>query len=235
MALPEQRYLSAEYITENPTWDAEDSPWKAKKVAQLIVGSGVPSNNICEVGCGAGGVLASLRSFFPDSLLSGYDIAETAKSLWDKHSSLDIRFFVGNFLEVNTEHFEIICILDVIEHLQDPFYFLDNIKKHGDYFVFHIPLDLSSVSVFRESPILKVRNTVGHIHYYTKELALSLLVESEFEIIDWKYTNASLSGPGGTWKRRLATILRQICYGINKDMGVRLLGGETLIVLAKPV
>ena len=235
MTLPDQRYLSSEYISGNPTWDAEDSPWKAKKVANLLINLGVPSDTICEVGCGAGGVLASLRRFFPNSLLRGYDIAETASSLWYKHSSSDIRFTVGDFLEVNKEHFDVICILDVIEHLQDPFYFLDNIKKHADYFVFHIPLDLSSVSVFRESPILKVRNSVGHIHYYTKELALSLLVESEFEIVVWQYTDASLSGPGGTWKRKLANIPRRICYSLNKDMGVRLLGGETLLVLAKPI
>ena len=35
-------------------------------------------------------------------------------------------------------------------------------------------------------------------------------------------------------KTRFAAIPRRIAYAVNKDIGVRLLGGETLLVLAKP-
>jgi hypothetical protein len=32
----------------------------------------------------------------------------------------------------------------------------------------------------------------------------------------------------------MAFLPRMLAYGINKDLGVRLLGGETLLVLASP-
>jgi hypothetical protein len=36
-------------------------------------------------------------------------------------------------------------------------------------------------------------------------------------------------------KTRLVALPRRIAYAVNKDFDVRLLGGETLLVLAKPL
>jgi len=100
--------------------------------------------------------------------------------------------------------------------------------------VFHFALDPSALSVLREEPLLRVRSKVGHLHYYTRGLALALLAECGFEVIDWRYTGATFSVPHRTWKTRLAGVFRRLAYALSKDMGVRLLGGETLIVLARP-
>jgi hypothetical protein len=53
---------------------------------------------------------------------------------------------------------EVLMMLDVIEHLADPHDFLSKLHGKAKYYVFHIPLDLSAVSVFRETPLLYVRN-----------------------------------------------------------------------------
>jgi len=123
--------------------------------------------------------------------------------------------------------------LDVFEHVPNPFDFLSQLQGRADYYVFHIPLDLNAISVIREAPLLYVREKVGHIHYYTKGLALALLEECGYQIMDWSYTGASFNAPQRALKTRLAQIPRHLVYAINKDMGVRLLGGETLMVLAK--
>ena len=81
---------------------------------------------------------------------------------------------------------------------------------------------------------LYVPKKVGYIHYYTKGLALSLLEESGYTVVDWSYTGAAFTAPQEvTWKNRLSRLPRKILFGINRDLGVRLLGGDTLIVLAK--
>ena len=98
MSLPDNRYLSDEYISDNPSWDAEDSPWKAEAIASFMAGLEIPTGIMCEVGCGAGGVLAGLRKHYPDSLLSGFDIAPTAASFWPEHAAKNINFTVGNVL-----------------------------------------------------------------------------------------------------------------------------------------
>jgi len=80
---------------------------------------------------------------------------------------------------------------------------------------------------------LRGREKTGHLHYYTKDLALATLRDTGYKIIDWRYTGASLNSPNRSRRTRLVSIVRRLAYALNKDFGVRLLGGETLLVLAK--
>jgi hypothetical protein len=80
---------------------------------------------------------------------------------------------------------------------------------------------------------MNVRAKVGHLHSYTKDLALATLTDSGYQIVGWRYSGASLYAASRSWSAKLAYFVRRIGYGINKDFGVRLLGGETLLVLAK--
>ena len=234
MAHPSEQYLSNEYLAHNPTWDMEDAPWKASIVAATLARNEINPSSICEVGCGSGACLAELRSIYPEALLSGYDIAPDAAQFWAQFEALNIQFEVSDIQQNQSLNCEVLMMLDVIEHLADPHSFLANLHQKADYYVFHIPLDLSAVSVFRESPLLYVRNKVGHIHYFTRQLALSLLRESGYEVIDASYTQAAFTAPSRSWKTLIARPLRRIIYTLlGKDRGVRLVGGETLIVLAR--
>ncbi|RLA22479.1 MAG: class I SAM-dependent methyltransferase [Gammaproteobacteria bacterium] len=227
---PQQQYLDGTYAEHNPSWDSVDSRWKAEKVSTLLPAA---PRSICEVGCGGGGVIAALREVHQDTVLTGYDISPDAQQFWQQHEGCNIDFHVGDFL-VTEENFEIILLLDVLEHLADPHDFLISIRERAQQFIFHFPLDLSALSVLRESPLMYVRKKVGHIHYFTKGLALALLDECGFEVLDWDYTGAAFNSPQAGIRTKLAKIPRYLAYAANKDFGVRLLGGETLMVLAKP-
>lgn len=233
MNMPHQAYESGEYFANNPTWDIEDSPWKAGEVMKILTKNRLMPNNLVEVGCGAGGVLAHLQDAAPEGLYSGYEIAPTAAPFWAAYKGRNITFKVEDFLLANTERFDTLLLLDVIEHLPNPFDFLSALRGRSEHYVLHIPLDLSSISVARETPLLKARKKVGHIHYYTKGLALSLLNECGYEVLDWSYTGASLHGLQSNWKTRLARWPRRLLFALNRDLGVRLLGGDTLMVLAR--
>jgi len=139
------------------------------------------------------------------------------------------------FFKIDLIHHDAILLLDVLEHVTDPHQFLFDLKDKTDYLVIHFPLDLSALSVLRESPLLHVRRKVGHIHYFTKGLALELLEECGLEVIDWQYTGAAFSAPQRSLKTKVFSLFRRAVYTLNKDLGVRLLGGETLMVLVKPI
>lgn len=233
MALPIDRYLSQDYLAQNPDWDQGDSPWKAAQVKKMLELQQINPQSICEIGCGAGAVLASLRQDFPDTELFGYDIAPSLPDFWQRHEKQNIQFEVGDFVTDNQRDYDVILLLDLLEHLQDPFSFLHHIKNKSGYLMVHFPLDLSAISVLREKPLMHVRDKVGHIHYYTKSLALALLEESGYEIVSHHFTGAFASVPARSWRTKLASIPRLMAYAINKDFGVRLFGGETLMVLAK--
>jgi len=227
------RYLNDDYVNNNPTWDSEDSPWKAEQVHSILSSEGVIPESVCEVGCGAGKVLESLAVLYPDVSFSGYDIAPAAETFWEKVQGKNIRFTVGDFLIEDDKHYDLLLLLDVLEHVADPHGFLVRLRPRSDYLVVHFPLDLSAFSVVREKPLLYVRRKVGHIHYFTKGLALALLDECGFDVIDCQYTGAAFNTPQAGWKTRLAQLPRRIAYALNKDVGVRLMGGETLMALVK--
>lgn len=234
MAHPALQYLTPEYFERNPSWDIEDAPWKAGIVAAVLARNGIQPSSVCEAGCGSGGCLAELRKTYPEAELSGFDIAPNAAQFWAQYEALNIHFEVSDILQKSAFKCEVLMMLDVIEHLADPHDFLAKLHGKANYYIFHIPLDLSAMSVFRETPLLYVRNKVGHIHYFTKQLALSLLRESGYAIIDESYTHATFTAPTRSWKTLIARPFRRVINALmGKDRGVRLLGGETLMVLAR--
>lgn len=211
----------------------EDSPWKAERVRELLEKVGMKPMRVCEVGCGAGRVLESLAASYTQASFAGYDVAPAAAKFWKQISNPRIKLYVGDFFTADSRKYDLLLLLDVVEHVADPHDFLVRLKSRSDYFVIHFPLDLSASSILRESPLLHVRRKVGHIHYFTKSLALELLDECGFDIIEWQYTDAAFTTPQARFKTRLAQWPRRLVYALSKDIGVRLLGGETLMVLAR--
>lgn len=228
-----QRYLDDQYLIKNPTWQAEDSPWKSGLVLDLLTRYGINPSRIADVGCGAGGVLENLRYAIPDADLFGFDVAPSVTRFWSRPQLSGISFQRVDFLNDTSSVFDLILLLDVIEHVANPFDFLARLRPRARHFVFHIPLDLSAISVLRETPLIRQRRNVGHLHYFTKKLALALLHESRFQVIDARYTGAFSFSPHRNWRTRLAQVPRRAARLLDEDWGVRLLGGETLLILAR--
>lgn len=87
--------------------------------------------------------------------------------------------------------------------------------------------------VLRGTPLLKLRRDVGHLHYFTKEVALAALKESKYQIVDYFYASWSLEISGRSLKMKLIQPLRMVLFRLNHDLTVRFLGGYSLIVLAR--
>uniref|UniRef100_UPI00404735D2 class I SAM-dependent methyltransferase n=1 Tax=Limnohabitans sp. TaxID=1907725 RepID=UPI00404735D2 len=231
----EARYTDGTYLSQNPDWDRQDSGWKASKILEMLRSHQLEPTSICEVGCGAGDILVHLRREMPRTSMSGFDISPQLARIWEHHeeSGVGVQFNLGNFHEVNQQMWDVVLMCDVFEHVRDPFTFLELTREHGRYFIFHVPLDLSVLSLLRGTPLINVRKKVGHLHFYTKDLALATLTDSGYQILRWQYTNASSFAASRSWSAKLAHLVRYVGYGLDKDFGVRLLGGETLLVLAR--
>jgi len=234
----ESRYLDGSYLFENPDWDREDSPWKASMIFSILSKNNIHPKTICDVGCGTGDVLISLIKNYPFTNMIGYDISPQLPKYWVKHKKDNhekaIEFYLGDFHEMNQSIFDVLLLLDVFEHIRDPYSFLEKSKYFAPFFIFHIPLDLSVISVLRKNPLIFARKKVGHLNFYSKDLAIRTLMDSGYDIIEWEYTNAFLNSPNRSFKTRLLSIPHRIIAIFNKDFAVRLFGGETLLVLAKP-
>jgi SAM-dependent methyltransferase len=228
---PAHFYLDGSYDKLNPSWDTEDSAWKAGLVADLLARHRLQPRTLAEIGCGAGAVLAALQPRLPDTELHGWDIAPGAARFWPAHRG--IHFTQGDFLAQPHGPFDVLLLLDVIEHVANPHDFVSRLAPHGAHVVFHIPLDLSVASVLRETPLLQQRRGVGHIHYFTRNLALELLRECGYDIVEASFSGAHLR-PRSSLGGKIARLVRRSVFACGREAGVRLLGGDTLLVLARP-
>lgn len=229
-----QMYNDGTYRENNPTWHEEDSPWKAVQIRKIIEKNFLNPNKICEIGCGAGEILNQLSNHYGDKKeFFGYEISPQAFELCKKKSKQNLTFKLSNLLDDDAAYFDIAMAIDVFEHVEDYFDFLRKFKTKAEYKIFHIPLDLSVQTVLRSSPILTLRKSVGHIHYFTKETALEALKDTGYDIVDYFYTNSAIELPNRGWKANLLKIPRKLFFLVNNDLAVRVLGGYSLLVLAK--
>ena len=229
-----QIYEDGTYLSHNPTWHEEDSPWKAQQIKKIIEKNSLKPLKLCEIGCGAGEILNQLSQHFKHGeKFYGYEISPQAFELCQKKASENLTFYLSDLLENESEFFDIAMAIDVFEHIEDYFGFLRKFKDKAEYKIFHIPLDLSVQTVFRANPILKFRKVIGHLHYFTKETALETLKDAGYEIVDYFYTGSALDLPNRGWKANLLKIPRKIAFSINQDLTVRILGGYSLMVLVK--
>jgi len=226
-------YTSGEYLERHPLWHVEESAWKARQVDQMLVRNHLSPKTICEVGCGAGEVLKSLQVLLgSDCTFCGYDISPQALELARPRSNERLEFKLGEIAGEDC-HFDLLLVLDVIEHLQDYFSFLATIRSKAAYKVFHFPLDLSVQTVIRRNGLLKVRAHYGHLHYFTKETALRALQDAGYEIVDHFYTARATELPTRQLPRKIMNLPRRLLFTIHQDLAVKLLGGWSLLVLAR--
>ena len=81
--------------------------------------------------------------------------------------------------------------------------------------------------------MLNQRKKVGHIHYFTKDIAIAMLEELNYEIVDYFYTSGYTLKRNYGFKDKLIKIPRKIFSHVSKDLTARIFGGYSLMVLVK--
>jgi SAM-dependent methyltransferase len=225
-------YSNEKYIENNPLYHVSDSLWKAKHILQMLKKHQLEIHSVCEVGCGAGEILRQLQLNLPNEVeFTGYDINPYAIELSKQRVNSKLSFCCEDILLKNTELFDLLLCIDVFEHVDNYLGFLQRLRHKAKFKIFHIPLDISVQTVLRRKPITDFRTRLGHLHYFTKETALSTLSDTGYEIIDYFYTSAALEFEK-TLTVKLAKFPIKIMSMINQDLSERIFGAYALLVLA---
>jgi SAM-dependent methyltransferase len=230
----EEMYISGAYLEKNPTWHVEESPWKATQIIRMLTHNHIAPATICEVGCGAGEVLKQLQKRMDEACTyCGYDISPQAIALAQSRANARLHFKLADIKQEENAFFDLILAMDVVEHVEDYLGFLRTIKSKGQYKILHIPLDISVQTVLRATPLSGMREAYGHIHFFTKELALQVLKDTGYEILDYFYTSLYVELPSDRIGRKLLLWPRKLFFMLHPDLAARILGGFSLLVLAK--
>jgi trans-aconitate methyltransferase len=223
-------HINGEYLKKNPNWHVEYSPGKAAAILDLLGRRGLRPRTICEVGCGAGEVLRQLQMKMPpDCVFSGYDIAPAAIEMARQRQNAQLQFELADFVAAETPAFDLLLVLEVVDHVENYLQFLRQLKNRAEWKLFSFSLDVSAQSALRKSGFVKAREVFSHLHHFNKEIAVSTLSHAGYEIVDTFY------GPNhaDTRAAKLVRPLRALTFGIDQDLSVRLFGGRSLLVLTR--
>lgn len=231
-------YQDGQYLEKNPTWHGQDSPYKARWIAEILGRGGVVPRTVVEVGCGAGGILRELAERLPDAMLEGYDISPQALEIARANPHARVTVHEAPVLE-ESRRWDLLLAIDVLEHMENPAQWLRDNRPHADRAVVHLPLDLSVQTILRGTPILDRRRDLGHIHMFVRGTARALLEENGWEILEERYTSGALELPlepgAGHWlKNRLLRLPRRVFFAIAPHLAVRFLGGWSILLLCAP-
>ncbi|MFI4975595.1 MAG: class I SAM-dependent methyltransferase [Caulobacterales bacterium] len=225
-------YEDGSYYAANPTLDADHGPWKARETLKILRRNGLTPSRICEIGCGSGAVIASLCDLLPAARGEGFDISPHAIEVARRFEGERVRFFQGDALK-DPGRYDLALMHDVFEHVEDYLGFLRAARGKADWFAFHIPLEISVLSVLRPHVFDLTRHAVGHLHVFNKTTALSTLRHAGYEVVDYHYTPGALAVGPPTWRKTLANIPRRLVSAVSPGLAQQWLGGFSLMVLAR--
>ena len=103
--------------------------------------------------------------------------------------------------------YNLILLADVFEYIEDYIGFLKEVNRQFTYQLFNIPQDLSIRALVRNGPI-KARKEFSHLHYFYDKLALQMLEENGFWIIDFFYAD----NVGFDYRNRTG-VAKVLCFG----------------------
>lgn len=235
-------YINGGYAKYNPSWHIEDSPWKARKIINVIPEAVLGKLNsklkIVDAGCGTGEILKLVSRRFRDNGLSvscdGYDISpsaiESAKKNFPEANFYCRGFDKGRY-KTSGQNIDIALLIDILEHIEDPQRLLREVSEVSAYAVCHMPLeDNLEVKIRRLKK--RFKKSVGHINYYNKKSAVELIEKNGFSIEDMTFTcldydadYAMKSLP----RRLIAQPLRRIFFKDHPGFTAAVLGNCSLM------
>jgi SAM-dependent methyltransferase len=233
-------YTDGTYLRNVVDWHVGDAPWKASQVARLIERNEFSPASVHDVGCGAGDVLAQLQPRLAHGTeLLGMDIAADAIDLAAHRANEWLRFERGDYRDADLPAQDVLLLLDVFEHVPDYLGFLAALRERAEYFVFHIPLDLCAWGVTLGSRwMLHMRETYGHLHYFSYETALATLEDTGYTIVDEFFTDdydadAAMIPARSALRQRAYYQARRSMFKLRPGLAVAVFPHFNVLVLAR--
>jgi SAM-dependent methyltransferase len=226
-------YTDQTYLQQNPSWHAEDAVFKAGYIKTLLERNRLIPEDIAELGSGSGALLATLQKLLPDAdRFTGYEISTDALAMAAPLANDQLRFLHRDITDLGDHAwYDLLLVIDVLEHLENYIHFLRSIRKKGRYTIFHIPLDLCTWSLFREEMLLEQRQKVGHIHLFTEDFIKEAIKSAGFDLIDQLYTPPTFEHL--STKQKFINQCRNALFRVAPRFTTKSLGGYSIMLLTK--
>jgi cyclopropane fatty-acyl-phospholipid synthase-like methyltransferase len=226
-------YQDGTYASKNSAFGDDNAEMKISRALDACRQYALNPRTLAEVGCGGGAILLGVAEALGVESAVGFEPMPEACVVAKSRETNQVTFCDETVGPESNSDFDLVLCFDVFEHIEDYFSFLRNLRNLGKNFLFHIPLDMCAQMVARGEPIQRVRDEVGHIHYFSKDSAMASLRECGYKIGGSFYTNGADGNYSGKMFR-LMKMPRKVAFALNRDLAVRILGGFSLMVWATP-
>jgi 2-polyprenyl-3-methyl-5-hydroxy-6-metoxy-1,4-benzoquinol methylase len=174
------RYLNSAWYDEASTnnfW----MKWRFHIIKNLILRFNIKANKVLDVGCGQGTFAEQYNDYFKKKI-TGCDINLNIKKGIKKNKINYINYDISKKNKKYKEFFDLVFILDVIEHVGNDKKFLNDcyfhLKKNG-FIIINVPAFQILFS--------KYDCAVGHKRRYNKKTLLNIIDDKKFKVLDLRY------------------------------------------------
>lgn len=176
------------------------------------------ADRICEIGCGTGNTLATLKRRYNASLVAGFDIHEqsilTARDRLDRAEAIDVE---SSPLPNYVENIDLFLCLDVLEHLRNPWSVVEALHARlrlGGSIIASIPnirhYTVSMGLLFAGKWELAEAGLLDrtHLRFFVRKTAIELMASSGLQI----------DAIGTSYRRRLDKAASILTGGLMSDI-----------------
>jgi len=163
---------------------------------------------LLDVGCGDGTFLQMLPEKWKTV---GIEKSQTA---WYKCIKKGLNVYQGDILDGIDRKYDIITLLDVLEHTLEPEKMLKIVRKNADYIILTVPnMAFIKDRIYALLGLIpsELREKKGHCQYITEKRIKQIIRDSGYEIINENHYYAS-----GLPKCLPALFATMFCYKIKK-------------------
>lgn len=246
-------YTTNDYISKNPSLHEEDSGWKVTKLVPLVDSflARQQENEVVllDVGGGAGAILSEIANRIrqhPNTGVRKYalDLSPGALEIQRARNPDIVKAVCEDIRETSfaDKEIDLALMIDVLEHVPDPFRALVELKRIAKFVIFKVPIENTlwtrmADSVRGAKRKEEILASVGHINFYTPHELRSQIERHTGQILEFRFANTfqplrstklySELGP----LQRVPFIVGPTLFSISPSLCVRIFVDSALVLV----
>ncbi len=179
-------YNDKSYISKHPDLHREDSAYKFEQISRLLEMVHVESNKIkiLDIGGGAGVLGRLVAEYFrlreKEVEFVALDVSADMLEIQAKENPHLVRSLNCSILDCPEEKFDIVLMIDVIEHVPDKELVAGRLNKISRQIIYNIPIEINLMDFARNlrhrgQHYPEQTRAIGHIHFFTYASALKFV------------------------------------------------------------
>jgi 2-polyprenyl-3-methyl-5-hydroxy-6-metoxy-1,4-benzoquinol methylase len=177
-------------------------------------------DRVLEVGCGNGATLSYLKEYGLAQEVVGIELMASVAAQADANiDQMQVGDAVALVQQLPSDHFDVVLCLDVLEHMVDPWSFVESLErviKPGGCLIASIPnvrtLPVICKLLFGGKFVYAQQGIMDrtHLRFFTRRSALALMQTAQLQLSAWK------PSPMAPWSK--SSIFNVISLGLLRDL-----------------